>query len=156
MTSKTPNPEAIRPRDKTGKPLGKWISGGWECSGADLLAMVPRPRDWGPWRLDPGACVLDAPFPYCYEVDLEGCLTSAAVLNRIAQVAGKTWADAEVIAGLVHALNDVLHPQANLCSWGISSKISPAKARDLIRSAAQLRAEQFRVYPELAGDGGAP
>ena len=30
--------------------------------------------------------------PFCHEVDLDSCTTSAAVLNWIMQVAGKQWA----------------------------------------------------------------
>jgi hypothetical protein len=67
---------------------------------------------------------------YPYEIDLETCTTSAQVLDWIMQVAGKTWATDTVLAGLVRAFDDLLYPQANLCSSGISKTIEDV--RDVI------------------------
>lgn len=76
---------------------------------------------WGPWLLNPRTFVLVTfVASYAYEVDLEDCTTPADVLDWIAQVAGKTWADDATTGGLVRALGDVLDPQANLCSDGKS------------------------------------
>lgn len=82
--------------------------------------------NWGPWRLDPEVRVLypTGPGHYRYEVDLDRCRTSAEVLDWICQIAGKTWADDATIAGLVRALNDLLTPQAHLCSSGQSKTMS--------------------------------
>lgn len=64
--------------------------------------------------------------PYRYEVDLDCCTTSAQVLDRVCQIAGKTWADDATLAGLVRALNDVLQPQATLCSLGTDHHLNQA------------------------------
>lgn len=76
----------------------------------------------GRWRYEPDALVLalyDDRERYIYEVDLERCTTSAEVLDWIMHVAGKHWSTPEVVAGLIHALNQVLRPKANLCAQGI-------------------------------------
>lgn len=40
------------------------------------------------------------------------------MLDCIAQVAGKVWATPDVVGNFVQALNDLLQPQAHLCSGG--------------------------------------
>jgi hypothetical protein len=86
--------------------------------------------DWGPWVLDGETYVLrNVETPHGYEVDLERCLDSAQVLDWLAQVAGKTWATPEVLAGLVHALDDVLALQTNLCGSGIGKRTSSGHVR---------------------------
>ena len=52
-------------------------------------------------------------------VDLDRCTTSAEVLDWILQIRHKTWTTDQDVADLVHALDDVLRPQAKLCSWGV-------------------------------------
>lgn len=59
-----------------------------------------------------------------YDVDLEECRTSAEMLDYIMQIASKTWANNDMIADLIRALNACLRPQANLCSFGVSKYIS--------------------------------
>jgi hypothetical protein len=61
------------------------------------------------------------------------------VLDWIIQVAEKTWADDATVAGLVRALDDVLHPQAHLCSMGASKTLDRRKIRALIHQAATLQ-----------------
>jgi hypothetical protein len=94
----------------------------------ELLALKPEPR-WGPWRLKSYSLAHDR-----YWVDLERCCSSAQVLDWLAQVAGKSWATDEVLAGLVRALNDVLYLQANVCSWGIDHSLTKAQVRKLVRT----------------------
>jgi hypothetical protein len=53
-----------------------------------------------------------------YEVDLERCNTPAQAMDWIFQIAGKNWATPEVLGHLIQALDDLLEPQANLCSFG--------------------------------------
>lgn len=96
----------------------------------------PRP-EWGPWNLDGDVYVLwtDAP-GYRYEVDLEQCTTSAQVLDWICQVARKEWPGRDrIIAGLVTAVDDVLTPQAHLCSCGQSGHLSKSAIRKLVTTA---------------------
>ena len=93
------------------------------------MTLAQRPhRDWGPWVLDAGTLPVSLDHDF-YEVDLERCLTSAQVLDVVAQVAGKVWADDATLAGLVRALVDVLHPQAHLCSSGQSKQLTVAQVR---------------------------
>lgn len=102
-----------------------------------LPRLGPRPgRNWGPWRLDPDNLVLiceDEQHPAGYEVDLELCTTSAQVLDWIMQVEMKTWADDQVVAGLIRALNDVLRPQSTLCSSGTSKTLTTSQIAELAR-----------------------
>jgi hypothetical protein len=108
-----------------------------------------NPETWGPWHLDPDNLVLwighvRHPDVSAYEVDLERCLTSAAVLDWICQVAGKSWADDAVTAGVVRALDDVLHPQRRLCSFAIGA----GKGRQLdLEDVAELVADAERRWP---------
>lgn len=81
-----------------------------------------------------------------YEVDLEWCRTSAEVLDWIAQIAAKNWAGDATVAGLVRALEDVLDPQANLCSGGRDKRITAARARELARQAESSREQSLAVY----------
>jgi hypothetical protein len=76
---------------------------------------------WNDWRFDPDRLALDlydSEGRYTYEVDLERCVDSAHVLNRLVQVSGKGWGQhdmAKVTAGLLRALDDIFHLQANVC-----------------------------------------
>lgn len=65
---------------------------------------------------------------WCYEVDLERCTTSAEMLDWIFQVQGKGWPGAS--ESLLMALFDLLHPQGNLCSWGVER--GPISVRKVI------------------------
>lgn len=73
---------------------------------------------------------------FVYECDLERCTTSAGVLDWLCQVAGKMWATDRVLAGLARAMNDLLHPQATMCSFGkgrpavnVKTLLMPGKGR---------------------------
>jgi hypothetical protein len=96
---------------------------------------------WGPWHLDRAQRTLwtDAG-GYRYDIDLDSCTSSAQVLDWICQIAAKTWGGTEarhnaITAGLVHALTDVLHPQANLCSDGYGKRLSRPQIRYLVSRA---------------------
>lgn len=93
---------------------------------------------WLGWRLDAHAYTLDLVRDGVdlYQVDLERCTTSARVLDWIAQVRGKAWADVGALAGLVRALDDVIDLQATLCSFGEDSPRTPAVLRSLVDSLA--------------------
>jgi hypothetical protein len=90
---------------------------------------------WGPWQLNRSVLVLEA---HGYEVDLERCLTSGAVLDWIVQVAGKTWADNATLAGLVRALTEVLNPQKNLCPNEQELRITLDGVRALVRDCKRV------------------
>lgn len=83
--------------------------------------MTSAPREWNGWRYEPDTLIVafyDQRGVFRYEVDLERCRTSAAMLDWIMQVARKGWATDAVLAGLVRAFNRLLRPQRYLCSYG--------------------------------------
>lgn len=105
--------------------------------------IPPYRPDWGPWVLRADNMTLEV-WPdgdhYCaYYVDLEECLTSAEVLDHIAQVSQKRWAecDPRVIAGLVTALDDVLNLQANLCPCGRDTSMTRAEVAEMVQRAVK-------------------
>ena len=88
---------------------------------------------WGCWIYHPENFTLECRDErgFIYEVDLELCRTSAEMLDWIFQVQGKTWATAEIVKDLLDAFDDLLSPQACLCSFGKSGRINP---REILRS----------------------
>lgn len=95
-------------------------------------------KDWGPWSLDTETRVLDGPTGYY--VDLDRCQTSAQVLDWIVQIAMKTWADAETVRGLVHAINDILRPQSTMCGSGVNGSMSDAQIKSAVKAYEGVRA----------------
>ena len=71
---------------------------------------------WGDWSYDRKNLTLFN--SEGYEVDLTECNSAAEILDWIFQVAGKSWADNRTVTTLIEALEDLLDPQANVCSWG--------------------------------------
>lgn len=104
---------------------------------AELLAEPPRRGNWGPWQLDPEVPALFIPRDLDNPVDgddlywwpLDKCCDSPQVLDFLFQVNAKTWATVEIRAGLLNALDDVLDPQANLCSFGMPGGLNVAQIR---------------------------
>ena len=93
-------------------------------------------RKWGDWTLDTERLCLDfeahpvmrgeGPDQYLayighYEIDLERVRDSAAALDWIFQILGKNWATQRVMKDLLNAIDDIIHPQANLCSGACGS-----------------------------------
>lgn len=72
---------------------------------------------WGPWHLNRERLSLTG--PYNYEIDLEMCRNSNAILDWIAQLAGKEWVTDQMLGQLVRAFDDLFHLQANYCSHGM-------------------------------------
>lgn len=72
--------------------------------------------DWGGWTCN-GVEFIHRPSGY--PIDIDRCTTSAELLDWLMQVAKKTWANDATLAGLCRAFNDVLRPQATLCSGGV-------------------------------------
>lgn len=102
-------------------------------------AERPRETWWGGWTLQKSNYTLqlhDMHGNWRYEIDLERCLSSAQVLDWIMQVSMKQWATPQVVAGLVRALDEVLYPQANLCSGGGSKLLTNARLRELVEGTA--------------------
>jgi hypothetical protein len=136
-----------RLRDREGRLLGEEFTIGDQTVISYNLGddVVFPPSDWGPWTLDTRHLVLKCMW---YEIDLKWCLTSAQVMDWIFQIRHKSWADSEIIAGLIQALDDILEPQTNLCSGGQSREVTRQEVRKLARQAAASRRESLRIYAD--------
>lgn len=103
---------------------------GMAISAAALLKWdAPRPKHgdtWGNWQYDAKWMVLTF-LPEDYEIDLEECTTSAQLLDWIFQISNKTWMTEKDRSDMLLALNDLLRPQANLCSFGQNLKFDAKK-----------------------------
>jgi len=69
--------------------------------------------DWGPWFEDVRARVLvclipGMPMGVTYEIDLDRCITAAQKCDWLAQIAEKSWADRDVLGGLVKAMDAIV------------------------------------------------
>lgn len=113
----------------------------WQVhSAADYETIDPNDADeadqyhapeWGPWVLHRSTRSL-AHQSGRYVIDLERRCTSAGVLDIICQISLKGWADPECVAGLVHALNDILRPQRGMCSFGHDKAFTLARIHQMI------------------------
>ena len=67
-------------------------------------------------------------------LDLYRCTTPAEALDTIFHEAGAAAAETDdaYLAGLVRALDDLLHPMANLCSGGKAKTLSRAALIDIL------------------------
>lgn len=90
-------------------------------------------KRWGPWRLSNDGQFLEDRWDESVhdsalyrKLDLHRCTTAAEVLDTIFHEAGAGAAETDdaYLAGLVRALDDLLHPVANLCSGGKASTLS--------------------------------
>jgi hypothetical protein len=102
--------------------------------------MTGRRHAHGRWTFDEQALALDyhdTAGRWLYEVDLKRCRTAAGMLDMIMQVAGKTWATDDVIAGLVRELDRLLAPQATLCSFGYDR--GPLDVQAAVANVAEMR-----------------
>ena len=97
---------------------------------ADLLKWEKsRPKHGdkcGNWQYDAKVTVLTY-LPEDYEIDLEECTTSAETMDRIFQLCKKTWLSAKDSGDMLQALNDLLDPRANLCSFGQGKQFDATK-----------------------------
>jgi hypothetical protein len=120
---------------------------GGVMSATQLLHDFTKPRlehgrHWGEWTLDTerlclvfqgtpvehgdGSGLTEGVPRYVaiighYEIDLERVHDSAALLDWIFQILGKTWATQRVVKDLLEAFDDIFHSQANFCSGACGS-----------------------------------
>jgi len=77
---------------------------------------------WGRWILDAESqslCLADeVSLRFCH-IPLSMCNSSAEILDWIAKIQEKTWANSQDVGDLVEALNDLLDLQRNFCGAGI-------------------------------------
>ena len=79
--------------------------------------------NYGNWKYDPKYMTLTYT-PYDYEVNLEQCTDSAEILDWIFQIKSKHWGPI-AIDDFLTAIAELLDPQANYCSFGISKTAVP-------------------------------
>ena len=84
---------------------------------------MPTTR-WGKWSYDAKRFTLTYG-PENYDVELNECRNSAEVLDWILQVTHKTWMTPHGVRDFVKVINDILHPQGNICSGGVDTTINP-------------------------------
>lgn len=98
-------------------------------------------RRWGPWRLSnygrfleyrPDGSVQDSAL--YRQLDLYPCTTAAEVLDTSFHEASAAAAatDDAYLAGVIRALDDLLHPMANLCSGGKPRTLSRAALVEIL------------------------
>ena len=94
----------------------------------------PDPSGWNGWELEAGHLNYPAYLGGgCYPIDLEDrAQSSGRMLDIIMQVANKGWATDACIAGLVRALNEIINPQAHLCSGGGNKRLTTEKIKELV------------------------
>jgi len=75
------------------------------------------PTRWGNWEYHHENYTLQYvdEGQWIYEIDLDRCTTSAALLDWIMQIQQKTWANPVDLRDLLKAIDDLLYPQANYC-----------------------------------------
>lgn len=92
----------------------------------DELPDYPAPQHgdtWGKWRYNAHNLTLEYGNGFNpYYLDLEECKNSAGLLDWIFQVCNKSWMTTDERGHLLEAIDDLLHPQANLCSFGVDRK----------------------------------
>lgn len=128
--------------EETFAPRWEKVAGHWQLLAPDgvpfrmgeILAAGERPKPdngdyWGPWVYNGENLTLECrpERTMLYYVDLERCRNSAEILDWIAQVAAMGLGTEEVIGHLVHALDDLLKLQANVCGFGQDHQIDPRK-----------------------------
>ena len=74
-------------------------------------------KHYGPWKFDDKNLTLTHSHTD-YEIDVEEWKTSAEVLDWIFQIQAKSWNDPVTMKGLIDAIEEIINPQANLCSFG--------------------------------------
>jgi hypothetical protein len=103
----------------------------------DMLSV--NKTQWGVWRLERANLTLvHSGEGRSYEVDLEAMNTTGQMLDWIFQVSGKSWATRQDVGELVQALDDIFHPQQNLCPGGATRKIDASDVvKQRLKDAAQ-------------------
>jgi hypothetical protein len=113
----------------------------WRDGSNGHVALCHGSR-WGRWTFDAERYCLDCDatptirgsgkdryvaFIGSYEADLERLRTSAAVPDFICQIRSSVWGINNGVRDFVNAIDDLLHPQATLCSGGASKTIENPK-----------------------------
>lgn len=65
-----------------------------------------------------------------YQVDLDECTTSSELLDWIYQLNTKSWIEPQDLGDFIRATDDILEPQAHLCSCGRNLKFKVTRFLD--------------------------
>jgi hypothetical protein len=109
---------------------------------------------WGNWQYNAKTMVLTHR-PENYGIDLEECTSSAELSDKIFQLCNKVWMNPTEIGHMIQALNDLLRPQATLCSFGQDKKFDPRRHALAFNYKNMPTPEQQREYLRLSGQLGA-
>jgi hypothetical protein len=103
---------------------------------------------WGDWVLNPQNLTLTyMDNGYEYEIDLEEIHSSAAILDWIFQVVGKSYGF-KATYDLLRAFDDILKPQQCYCSFGKELGIGNKKlVRKLVNQYVEVYEEQKSNLP---------
>jgi hypothetical protein len=85
-------------------------------------SMTASTIDFGNWHLDPTTLELVLKRQDWIRIDLERCNTSGDVLDWIFHYRAKNLSDKD-LADMLHALELILQPRSNLCSFGANKTI---------------------------------
>jgi len=84
-----------------------------------------------------------------YYIDLERCNSSGQLLDFIFQILNKTWMAQQDKADLLDALEDVLHPQEAICSFGNGKPVKDIKAYVLKRTTERIEIFKEETVAEV-------
>lgn len=96
-----------------------------------LRPHLKNGQTWGPWKFRLGNLTLTH-VEQDYEIDLERCLSPGQVLDWIYQIYLKAW-KGDDIRHLLRAFQDILDPQASLCSGGSEKHLTKAELKKRIK-----------------------
>lgn len=64
---------------------------------------------------------------FSYWISVERLTNSAEILDWLAQIRGKTWADSKAIGDLLEMINTLIPLQQYVCGNGVGKKIDPVE-----------------------------
>jgi hypothetical protein len=102
---------------------------------------------WGRWTLNPDIAALEINGGALYYVDLDQLRDPGQVVDWLCQIAGKTWADDETLAGFVRAVVDIFSPQGTMCPGGNMYRINDAQLTGLIEAACKRHGSTEGITP---------
>lgn len=92
----------------------------------------------GQWKVDKAGSI------YCvkpesgeYWISIDRLTDSAAILDFIAQVSQKTWADSKLIGDLVKLLDEVIGLQGSVCGNGVNKTLTPKDLEAIAKDCAE-------------------
>jgi hypothetical protein len=116
--------------------------------------LVPIGNEWGDWRLNRDALVLELVKDgrLQYELDLESFTSAAKLLDMIVQVHHKTWTSVEDVGQLVAALDQIFNIQPALTPMGEDKGFESREALTAYLVLEELRSNDAGV-PEVERGG---